>query len=229
MTTTNVSNGSSTHNINTTDMTPTTYNINATYTDNNHTYAQNQTNATLNINDPYATIIANTHSTDEWILTTDNGQLKNSKPNVTSNGVQSGTYQFLVWTQPLKMNSTVTITANTTSTNNTVFCGLDNSLVNWNWHSHLIKEGGSNGAINVANHLTNTSTNLASVPGMTNSYTVTIKILPTTLEYTVNGVDYVVNNGLVEGLSSEEFFLCFRKWGSGNVTVNHVEYTPPRQ
>ena len=227
MTHTNITNGTSTHNVDTTNMDYGDYSVNATFTDEN-TYNTAQSISMLTVKNPYATIIANTHSTDEWILTNDNGQLKNSKPNVTSNGVQSGTYQYLIWTQPLKMNSTVTLNATTTSTYSTVFCGVTNSLVNWTWHSHLVKDNG-NAAIHIYNYLTRTGEDLAIVPGVTTSYTVTIKILPTTLEYTVNGVDYVVNNRLVEGLSSDEFFLCFRKWGSGNVTVNHVEYTPPRQ
>lgn len=225
MTTTNITNGTSTHNVDTTNMDYGDYSINATFTDEN-TYNTAQSISLLTVKNPYATIIANTKSTDEWILVDDNRKLKNSKPTITSSGVQSGTYQHLVWNMPLKMNSTTQITCNTTSIQRNVFFGLTNNNTDWDWSIFMEKDT-SNTKLSLWNGQNN-NREYHNVADPTTTYTITVTILPTTITITYNNNTYTIDNIITSSNNQDAFYISVRKWGSGYITIQNIEYTPPQ-
>jgi hypothetical protein len=105
MTTTNVSQGITTHNINTTDMSPARYNIEAEYTDAN-IYNNAEASSILTVNDPNKVII-DCNSIESFTCISDN--FSTTTPQLNNDGYITNIYNYYtICTQPITRNTTIT-------------------------------------------------------------------------------------------------------------------------
>lgn len=105
MTTTNITNGTSTHNVDTTNMDYGDYSVNATFTDEN-TYNTAQGNSKLTINNPHIVVI-NCQSTESFTCVTDS--FNTTTPQLNNDGYITNIYNYYtICTQPITRNTTIT-------------------------------------------------------------------------------------------------------------------------
>lgn len=223
MTTTNVTNGTTTLQENTTNMNIGNYSVNATFTDEN-TYNTCQSQSQLTINDPNLKVI-NCQSTDEFIYAPDGGSYTQCTNNLDQTGyITNIPNNYVACKHEIRKNMTIT---GTIHTNNNKFMawgirdvannGIRYVLFTNNSTQTNIEEAHTQGSG------TNTSANSLQA-NTDNTFTITINP-----EGYINYNDSVGNNLTSNTAYTSEqlqkMLFVWRHWnGSGRIILKQLTY-----
>ena len=221
MTITTVNNGTTTKQVDTTDMNIATYNVQLNYNGNN-TYNSQNTNTTLSITAHTGKKhIVNTKTTDEWVYTDEaRKNILATTPTINNNGIETGTYRYLTCTTPIQYNTRIKLSAIATTTTNTVPFQITNQITNDTWNSYLYHDSSS--TTNFGQNINGTDTHIQ-IPNLTTRYTLYYTITPDELILEYNDNTYNIENKLPYN-KTNQFYAALRKWGGGGITVTELEF-----